>query len=61
MCYRKFECANTNTNMYAYWQHKRKKSNHPSANSNSKHTREMTIVNEDLMVNKTTWKVKSQK
>ena len=38
-----------------------KKSNPPSANSKSKHTREMTIVNEDLMVNKTTWKVKSQK
>ena len=98
LCYRNFENANTDTNMYVesfhdvlktyymerkpnkrvddlinvlltyeednYWWHKREKiyaAKHQSANNNSRHTRGMSISNEDLtVVNETTCKVNSQ-
>ena len=98
MCYRNFEHANTDTNMYVeslhnvlktyymerkpnksvddlinalltyeedpYWRHRREKiyaAKHQFDNNNSRHTRGMAIVDEDLMVvNETTWNVKSQ-
>ena len=48
----------------SYWRHKREKiyaTKRQSANNNSRHTKGMTIVDEDLtVVNETTWKVKSQ-
>ena len=47
-----------------YWRHKREKTyttKHQSANNNSRHTRGMSISDEDLtVVNETSWKVKSQ-
>ena len=47
-----------------YWRHKGEKiyaTKHQSANNNSRHTRGIAIVDEDLtIVNETTWKVKSQ-
>ena len=47
-----------------YWQHKREKiytTKHQSANNNSRYTRRIVTVDEELMVmNKTTRKVKSQ-
>ena len=98
MCYRNFEHANTDTDMYVgsfhnvlktyymerkpnkrvddlinvlltyeednYWRHKREQiyaTKHQSAKNNSRHTRGISISNEDLtVVNETTWKVKSQ-
>ena len=47
-----------------YWRHKQEKiyaTKHQSAKNNSRHTRRMAIVDEDLVVvNETTWKVKYQ-
>ena len=98
MCYRNFEHANTDTNMYVEsfhnvlktyymerksnkrvddfinvlltydedtcWRHQQEKiyaTKHQSANNNSRHTTRMVTVGEDLMVvNKTTWKVMPQ-